>query len=118
MLRKVFMVSAFVSIVFALSCSSVEAPLITEGNRAIITDRIGREWDVTHARDAYAMNPDYFNYGLGIGAIPSVDEPTVLEEEDFRRSSLKTRIHLTIWLSLPGIRNGKSNQDTSTTCSL
>jgi ABC-type Fe3+-hydroxamate transport system substrate-binding protein len=49
---------------------------------AIITDSTGREWDVTHARDVYNMNPDYFNYGLGIGAIPSVDEPTVLEEGD------------------------------------
>ena len=28
------------------------------------------------------MNPDYFNYGIGIGAIPSVDDPTVLEEGD------------------------------------
>lgn len=51
-------------------------------NPAIITDRTGREWDVTHARDVYGMNPDYFNYGLGIGAIPSVDDPTVLEEGD------------------------------------
>ncbi len=51
-------------------------------NPAIITDRTGRDWDVKHARDVYGMNPDYFNYGLGIGAIPSVDDPTVLEEGD------------------------------------
>lgn len=51
-------------------------------DRATITDRTGREWDVTHARDVYDMNPDYFNFGLGIGAIPSVDDPTVLEEGD------------------------------------
>jgi hypothetical protein len=51
-------------------------------NPAIITDRAGREWDVTHARDYYNMNPDYFNYGLGINVIPSVDDPIVLKEGD------------------------------------
>jgi ABC-type Fe3+-hydroxamate transport system substrate-binding protein len=49
-------------------------------NPAVIRDRTGRVWDVTPARDIYDMNPDYFNYGLGIGAIPSVDNPTILEE--------------------------------------
>jgi hypothetical protein len=28
------------------------------------------------------MNPAYFNYGLGVGAIPSVDDPTIFEEGD------------------------------------
>ena len=51
-------------------------------NPAIITDRTGRSWDVTHARDVYGMNPDYFNYGLGFGAISSVDNPRILEEGD------------------------------------
>ena len=51
-------------------------------NAAVISDRVGQVWDVTHARDIYDMNPDYFNYGLGTGAIPSVDNPIVLEEGD------------------------------------
>jgi hypothetical protein len=25
------------------------------------------------------MNPDYFNFGLGLGAIPSVDDPVVVD---------------------------------------
>ncbi|MFC1902920.1 DUF3179 domain-containing (seleno)protein [Chloroflexota bacterium] len=58
----------------------VTAPKSQSENPAIIIDRTGREWEVTHARDFYGMNPDYFNYGLGVGAIPSVDRPTVLEE--------------------------------------
>ena len=48
----------------------------------VITDRTGREWDITHARDVYGMEPHYFNYGLGLGAIRSVDVPTVLKEGD------------------------------------
>jgi hypothetical protein len=55
-------------------------PEIEPENLAFIKDRTGRQWDVTHARDIYDMNPDHFNYGLGIGAIPSVDTPTILEE--------------------------------------
>ena len=60
--------------------SPTPSPQPEQGNTAIIKDRTGRSWDVTHARDVYDMNPDYYNYGLGIGAIPSVDAPTVLEE--------------------------------------
>lgn len=55
---------------------------IEHENSAVITDRTGRDWDVTHARDVYGMNPDYFNFGLGIGAISSVDDPIVLKEGD------------------------------------
>jgi len=60
----------------------IPAPESKSENPAVIRDRTGRVWDVTHARDVYDMNPDYFNYGLGTGAIPSVDDPTVLEEGD------------------------------------
>jgi hypothetical protein len=51
---------------------------------AIIKDYTGRYWDLAHARDAYGMNPNYFNYGPGIGATPSIDNPTVVEEGDPR----------------------------------
>lgn len=51
-------------------------------NPAIIIDGTGRSWDVTHARNVYGMHPIDFNFGLGIGAISSVDNPIVLEEGD------------------------------------
>jgi len=52
------------------------------GERLIITDRTGREWDVTHAYRLYNMDPGFFNFGIGIGAIPSVDNPRIIEEGD------------------------------------
>ena len=63
-------------------------------NPASITDRTGRVWDVTHARDVYGMNPSYFNYGLGFGAIASVDDPTVLEEGDSGYPSPDSRVEV------------------------
>jgi len=47
-----------------------------------IIDRAGREWDVTHAYHVYGMDPEFFNFGLGIGVINSVDEPEVLVNGD------------------------------------
>ena len=48
----------------------------------VIADRAGQDWDVSHAHDVYGMDPAYFNYGLGFGAIPSMDEPTVFSVGD------------------------------------
>ena len=69
-------------------------PEASETPTGIITDRAGRDWDVTHARDVYGMNPDYFNYCLGIGAIPSVDNPTILEEGDSGYPNPDSRIQV------------------------
>ena len=73
-------------VVLLLTACTIQAPGSTpeseSGKTAVISDRTGRMWDVTHARDVYDMNPDYFNYGLGVGAIPSVDNPTILDEGD------------------------------------
>ena len=72
----------------------VPVPETEHKNPAIIIDRTGREWDVTHARDVYGMNPAFFNYGIGIGAIPSVDDPIVLEEGDSGYPSFDSRINV------------------------
>jgi len=81
-LRHIVVLLVLVSIILAVGCSTLGKPANTPDNTAIIVDRAGREWNVTYARDVYGMNPDYYNYGLGVGAIPSVDEPTILEEGD------------------------------------
>ena len=66
------------------SPTSAPAPAPETGleNPVIIKDMNGQKWDVTHARDTYDMNPAYYNYGIGVGSIPSVDFPKVLEEGD------------------------------------
>ena len=84
---KYYLIIAFIATaatIFSACASEKPAPTDTDkpGNPAIITDRTGRAWDVTHARDTYDMNPDYFNYGLGFGSISSVDNPIVLTEGD------------------------------------
>jgi hypothetical protein len=49
-----------------------------------ITDRAGRRWDITHAVRVFDMNPGFFNFGLGLNAIPSVDDPEVIDSGDIR----------------------------------
>lgn len=56
-------------------CNGAGGDNASAGEPAIITDRTGRQWDVTHARDRYGMDPAFFNFGLGVGAIASVDSP-------------------------------------------
>lgn len=68
------------SIVFLVGCSPTANPVDPEDSAAFITDRTGRQWDVTHARDNYDLNPDFYNYGLGLGAINSVDDPEIITE--------------------------------------
>jgi ABC-type Fe3+-hydroxamate transport system substrate-binding protein len=78
----IILLLVFSSTAIVSSCSTAKEPIDGQTDRVTITDFAGRQWDVTHARDVYDMNPDYFNFGLGIGAIPSVDNPTILEEGD------------------------------------
>jgi len=66
--------------IVAVGCSGVttESPVRVDGDRTIIVDRTGREWDITHAVEHYGMDPDHFNFGIGVGSIPSVDNPRVI----------------------------------------
>ena len=50
-------------------------------NKISIMDRTGKKWDITHAVKKYEMNPEYFHFGIGAGAIPSVDHPVIIEKE-------------------------------------
>jgi hypothetical protein len=81
-LRGAILISLPFLLTFAFGCLNSGTQVETPEGKAIITDRTGRQWDVTHARDQYAMNPDFFNFGLGIGAIRSVDNPTILSKGD------------------------------------
>lgn len=74
---------SFIILVLVLVLSSCSNDIETntgEENRSLITDRTGRNWDVTYARDNYGMNPDYYNFGLGIGVINSIDDPEIIRE--------------------------------------
>lgn len=62
--------------------TNIVTTTITTTTIVVIIDKTGYVWDVTHAMNVYGMNPEFFNFGLGIGAIPSIDNPTILEEGD------------------------------------
>ena len=47
---------------FVPTSPQLPVPETEHKNQAIITDSTGREWDVTHARDVYGMNPGFFNF--------------------------------------------------------
>ena len=48
-----------------------------------ITDRTGKQWDITYAVQNYGFDPDGFQFGLGPDAIkPILDPQIVCEGED------------------------------------
>ncbi len=69
--------------VFFAGCTSGGSadgvPIVEEGERVFITDRTGSIWDITHAVRGHNMDPGFFNYGLGFGAIASVDQPLAVD---------------------------------------
>jgi hypothetical protein len=74
---------AFLMLIFLLSssaCIGDEAgPSVSrERDQTFIEDRTGRNWDITHAVKVYEMVPELFHFGLGIGAIPCVDNPVLV----------------------------------------
>ena len=81
-IKLIVFVILLLSTMLIPSCSGFKALDNAEQSTAIIIDRTGRGWNVTHARDTYDMNPGHYNYGLGVGAIASVDSPVVIEEGD------------------------------------
>jgi hypothetical protein len=69
-------------VLFACTSQTDSTTVQEENGRTTITDRTGREWDITHAVEKYGMNPEFFNFGIGVGSIPSVDNPVELTDND------------------------------------
>ena len=75
-----------ISIILVLAIVVVPDQGLSDATRgqdsAIITDVDGRQWDITHARDIYGMDPNYFNFGIGVGSIPSINNPRIISSCD------------------------------------
>ena len=78
-------------LIFAIGCLlETEAPesnlkpsaIFEKENRFIIVDETGKEWDVTHAKEKYGMEPSGFQFGLGPDAIRPILHPSLLSPED------------------------------------
>lgn len=74
------LVSLFLAV--TLGCSSGEKSVTTNKNTVFIVDRNGRKWDITHAKNKYNMKPNLFNFGIGLGTIPSVDHPKIVNKDN------------------------------------
>ena len=75
---------ALLSSLFLFSCgdSSPRAPGPTAVGQfdsgLFIRDVTGKQWNVTHARNSYGMQPNQFQYGLGPQAISPILTPHML----------------------------------------
>ncbi len=54
----------------------------TEGDTYIITDRTGKEWDVTHAVEKYGFRTNSFQFGLGPDAIKPINNPVMISQDE------------------------------------
>ena len=74
--------------------STNKSPANPGDDEIVIVDRDGRKWDITHAVKTYDMNPKHFNFGIGIGTIPSVDNPTIIDKDNpsYPESSSRLRV--------------------------
>ncbi len=78
--KKFFYYLVGLVMIVALGCSSSDETFAKTEKKVFITDRTGRKWDITHAKNTYNMRPEYFNFGIGVGAIPSVDDPKIVDK--------------------------------------
>ena len=58
------------------------AATFEQNEKIFITDRTGKKWDVTHARDKYGLLPSGYQYGLGPYAIRPIMNPQMLFPND------------------------------------
>jgi hypothetical protein len=77
---KTFAAVSWISLgLFWAGCFSVTneeefpgATVTRDGEKVLITDATGKQWDVTHAVNTYGFDPQGFQFGLGPDAIPPI----------------------------------------------
>ncbi len=57
-------------------------PVVFDGDKIFITDRTGKQWDITHAVHEYNFDPVEFEHGLGPFAIKPIQNPKMLSPGD------------------------------------
>ena len=61
---------------------TIQTAAVEQRDMIFITDRTGKRWDVTHARDKYGLVPSGYQYGLGPYAIRPILNPQMLFPDD------------------------------------
>jgi len=82
-MARLFQIIGIFLILNLMACTlgkSGSGHVITDGNKTLIRDRDGRDFDITHAVNQYGMDPHKFYFGIGVGTIPSVDNPQIQSE--------------------------------------
>ena len=61
---------------------TASSPPITENKKIFIKDRTGKLWDITHAKNKYGFQPQFFQFGLGPFAIRPLMNPDMCHPGD------------------------------------
>ena len=62
--------------------SKCPSPLTLPTDTVILVDRTGRQWDISDGVHLYGLEPDSFNFGLGVDAFPPIMFPEILNPGD------------------------------------
>jgi hypothetical protein len=65
-----------------VGCEEESNSITTPDGRIIITDRTGKQWDITHAVKVYGMEAENWRFGLGPFAIRPINLPEMLDPGD------------------------------------
>lgn len=91
---KRFIAAAFLFAAVSMLLGCSDNLVEVQDGRILITDRTGKKWDITHAVNAYGLDPDNFNFGLGPNAITPINYPEALSpgEAGYPPSESTTRV--------------------------
>ena len=67
---------------FSTTGDGTSPPVISDGEEIFITDRTGKQWDITHAVRVYKFDSTGFQFGSGPYAIKPIQNPKMLSPGD------------------------------------